>query len=225
MSDSCLLFFVRNPERDEVKTRLAATVGQNVARDLYRCFMLDMLSAFGGAGFPLTICYSPKDALDDLTGIVGEGYGFQRQYGEGLGEKMKNGMTDSFAQGFDPVIVIGSDIPDLPVAFIRESFAALQTYDSVIGPALDGGYYLIGFKQEGFLPEAFQGIGWGTGTVLTRTLDILGDNQRTAYLLPSLRDIDTLEDLKVFFEKHKHTPQSLRTMTYLNNSQILEGFG
>jgi rSAM/selenodomain-associated transferase 1 len=222
LNDRCILFFVRNPERGEVKTRLAATLGQNVARDLYRCFILDMLSALESTGFPITICYYPEDALDDVKGIVGEGYAFQSQYGEDLGERMKNGMMDSFAQDFDPVIVIGSDIPDLPLAFIQESFAALQTYDTVIGPALDGGYYLIGFKEESLLPEAFQGIGWGTDTVLTRTLDILGANQCRFYLLPPLQDIDTLEDLKVFFEKHKHAPHSLRTMTYLNDSQILE---
>ena len=222
MEDGRLLFFVRNPERGEVKTRLAATLGQNVARDLYRCFILDMLSALESTGFHITICYYPEDALDDLKRIVGEGYAFQTQYGEDLGERMKNGMTDSFAQDFDPVIVIGSDIPDLPLAFIQESFAALQTYDTVIGPALDGGYYLIGFKQESFLAEAFIGIEWGTNMVLTRTLAVLRDNQRTAYLLPPLRDIDALEDLKVFFEKHKHAPHSLRTMTYLNDSEILE---
>ena len=222
MKDRCILFFVRNPERGEVKTRLAATLGHNVARHLYRCFILDMLSALESTAFPITICYYPKDALDDVKGIVGDGYAFQPQYGEDLGERMKNGMMDSFAQGFDPVIVIGSDIPDLPVAFIRESFAALQTYDTVIGPALDGGYYLIGFKEESLLPEAFQGIGWGTDTVLTRTVDILGANQCRFYLLPPLRDIDTLEDLRGLFQKHEGTPNCQRTMSYLNNSQILE---
>jgi rSAM/selenodomain-associated transferase 1 len=222
LNDRCILFFVRNPERGEVKTRLAATLGQNVARDLYRCFILDMLSALESTGFPFVICYYPEDALDDLKGIVGDRYAFQPQYGEDLGERMKNGMVDSFAQGLDQAIVIGSDIPDLPQAFIRESFAALETYDSVIGPAFDGGYYLIGFKQKSFLPEVFQGIEWGMDSVLTRTLDILRDNQHTAYLLPSLRDIDTVEDLRGLFQKHEGTPNCQRTMSYLNNSQILE---
>jgi rSAM/selenodomain-associated transferase 1 len=222
LNDRCILFFVRNPERGEVKTRLAATLGQNVARDLYRCFILDMLSALQRAGFPVIICYYPEDALDDLKGIVGEGYVFKSQHGADLGERMARSITDAFAQGFDRAIVIGSDIPDLPQAFIQESFAALETYDSVIGPAFDGGYYLIGFKQVSFLPEVFQGIEWGTDTVLTRTLSILGANERTAYLLPPLRDIDTVEDLKVLCEKHKNTPHCPRTMTYLNDSQILE---
>jgi rSAM/selenodomain-associated transferase 1 len=222
LNDRCILFFVRNPERGEVKTRLAATLGQNVARDLYRCFILDMLSALQRAGFPVIICYYPEDALDDLKGIVGEGYVFKSQHGADLGERMARSITDAFAQGFDRAIVIGSDIPDLPGAFIQESFAALETYDSVIGPAFDGGYYLIGFKQVSFLPEAFKGIEWGTDTVLTRTLSILGANERTAYLLPPLRDMDTVEDLKVLCEKHKNTPHCPRTMTYLNDSQILE---
>jgi rSAM/selenodomain-associated transferase 1 len=222
LNDRCILFFVRNPERGEVKTRLAATLGQNVARDLYRCFILDMLSALQRAGFPVIICYYPEDALDHLKGIVGEGYVFKSQHGADLGERMARSITDAFAQGFDRAIVIGSDIPDLPGAFIQESFAALETYDSVIGPAFDGGYYLIGFRQESFLPEAFKGIEWGTNTVLTQTLGILRDHQRTAYLLPPLRDIDTLEDLRGLFQKHEGTPNCQRTMSYLNNSQILE---
>jgi rSAM/selenodomain-associated transferase 1 len=222
LGDGCLLFFVRNPDRGEVKTRLAATLGQNVARDLYRCFIPDMLSALERTGFPITICYYPEDALDDLKRIVGEGYAFQSQCGEDLGERMKNGMLDSFARGFDQAIVIGSDIPDLPGAFIRESFAVLETYDSVIGPAFDGGYYLIGFQRSTFLPEAFQGVQWGTEIVLKQTLAIFRNNHRTAYLLPPLRDIDTLEDLKGLFKKNKDISRCPRTMSYLNDSQILE---
>jgi hypothetical protein len=197
-------------------------LGQNVARDLYRCFILDMLSALESTGFPFVICYYPEDALDDLKGIVGDRYAFQPQYGEDLGERMKNGMVDSFAQGSNRAIVIGSDIPDLPGAFIQESCATLETYDSVIGPALDGGYYLIGFQRSSFLPEAFQGIEWGTDSVLTRTLDILGANQCRFYLLPPMTDIDTVEDLKVLCEKYKNTPHCPRTMSYLENSEILE---
>ena len=222
MGDRCLLFFVRNPERGEVKTRLAATLGQNVARDLYRCFILDMLSALGSTGFPITICYYPEDARDNIERLVGEGYAFKSQRGADLGERMAKSITDAFAQGSDRAIVIGSDVPDLPAAFIDESFAALEVYDSVLGPALDGGYYLIGFQCATFLPEAFQGVHWGTDMVLRQTLDIFRDNQHTAYLLPPLRDIDNPEDLKVLFEKHKNTPHCLRTMNYLNDSQILE---
>ena len=132
-------------------------------------------------------------------------------------------MADAFAGGFDRAIVVGSDVPDLPEAFMQESFAALEAYDSVIGPALDGGYYLIGFKRETFLPEVFQGIEWGTDRVLTRTLDIFGEHQRTAYLLPPLRDIDTPEDLRGSFQKNKDTPNCPHTMAYLNESKLLEG--
>jgi rSAM/selenodomain-associated transferase 1 len=181
-----------------------------------------MLSALQSAGSPIIICYYPEDALDTLKRTVGEGYAFKSQHGADLGERMARSITDAFAQGSDRAVVIGSDVPDLPEAFVQESFAALETYDSVIGPSFDGGYYLIGFKQESFLAEAFNGIEWGTNMVLTQTLGILRDHQRTAYLLPPLRDIDTVEDLKVFCEKHKNTSHCPQTMTYLNNSQVLE---
>lgn len=222
MNDKCLLFFVRNPERGPVKTRLAEVVGQETARDLYRNFILDMLSGLEKANHPVIICNYPEDALDDIRRVVGEGYTLKPQQGDDLGERMERGIADAFAQGFDQALVIGSDIPDLPVECIDEAFAALQAYDAVIGPALDGGYYLIGFKRESFLPEAFQGINWGTDAALRQTIDVLRDNQRTTYVLPLLTDIDTVEDLKAFFQKHRGTPNCPRTMAYLKQAKLFE---
>ena len=112
-------------------------------------------------------------------------------------------------------------MPDLPVEIIDKWFAALEVYDSVLGPSLDGGYYLIGFQRASFLPEVFRGIEWGTDIVLRQTLDIFRDNKRTVHLLPPLRDIDTPEDLKAFFQKNRGTPKCPHTMAFLNQSKLL----
>jgi len=221
LDDRCLLFFVRNPERGAVKTRLGGALGEQGTRDLYRNFVLDMLSQLQGGIYRLIICYHPEDALEDVKRIVGEGYHFQPQRGDDLGLKMEQCFTSAFSDGFNRAVVVGSDVPDLPAEFIDKSFAALEVYDSVLGPSLDGGYYLIGFQRNSFLPEAFRGIEWGTDMVLRQTLDIFQDNKRTVHLLLPLRDIDTPEDLKAFFQKNRGTPNCPHTMAFLNQSKLL----
>jgi len=212
---------VRNPERGAVKTRLGGALGEQGTRDLYRNFVLDMLSQLQGGSYHLIICYHPEDALEDVKRIVGESYHFQAQRGDDLGMKMEQCLAHAFSNGFDRAVVIGSDVPDLPGEIIDESLAVLKVFDCVVGPSLDGGYYLIGFQRASFLPEAFRGIEWGTDIVLRQTLDIFWDNKRTVHLLPPLRDIDTPEDLKAFFQKNRGTPNCPHTMAFLNQSKLL----
>jgi len=94
------------------------------------------------------------------------------------------------------VVLVGSDIPDLPLEFIEEAFTSLEEKDVVIGPSLDGGYYLIGFKDKKFSPQAFKGIPWSTERVFEETMKILKHEGLTVHALKPQRDIDTVEDLK-----------------------------
>jgi rSAM/selenodomain-associated transferase 1 len=119
------------------------------------------------------------------------------QAGEDLGERMKNGFVEALSMNFKRVVLIGSDIPDLPLEFIEEAFTSLQEKDAVIGPALDGGYYLIGFKKETFSPRVFEGIHWSTESVFEKTLKVLQQEGLTVHTLQPLRDIDTVEDLRI----------------------------
>jgi len=196
MDDRCLLLFIRNPQKGKVKTRLAATIGDDVTLELYRQFVLSMLSTIKKGGFPFHICLHPKRALNDLKGWLGPEYRYLPQRGRDLGERMKNGFLDTFTRGFEKVVLIGSDIPDLPPSFIEEAFASLSEMDAVIGPSYDGGYYLIGFKNESFSPRVFEGIAWGTEKIFKGTIQILRDEKRKLYILPRWRDIDSIEDLK-----------------------------
>lgn len=220
MDDRCLLFFVKNPERGTVKTRLASSVGEEVARDLYKNFILDMLAALEKRDFALSICFYPEDALKDLKKMLGGKYRYLPQKGEDLGRRMEHGLHQAFCWGFHRVVIIGSDLPDLPMEIVVQAFNFLEGVDSVIGPTFDGGYYLIGFHRGGFLPETFRGIQWGTGTVLKQTMDILRGHKLTTHLLPSWRDIDTFEDLKQFFDNNKDTSNCPRTMAYLRTAKL-----
>jgi len=221
LDDRCLLFFVRNPDGGTGKSRLADTVGKTVALELYKNFIFDMLAALEKRTFPLYCCFYPEDALPDMQRIIGAQYHYLPQKGDDLGARMAHCFRQAFSKDFKRVILIGSDLPDLPGEIIDEAFGSLEDADSVIGPSIDGGYYLIGFKKENFTPEIFNGITWSTETVLQKTLAILKRHKRTVHHLPRWRDIDTLEDLRLFFERNRDTLMGPRTMTYLKDNDIL----
>jgi hypothetical protein len=122
------------------------------------------------------------------------------QQGEDLGERMKNGFVEAFAMDFKRVVLIGSDIPDLSLELIDEAFTSLREKDAVIGPSLDGGYYLIGFKNKTFSSQVFKGIPWSTERIFEQTTKILEREGLTVHFLKPLRDIDTIEDLRNLYE-------------------------
>jgi len=208
MDDRCLLFFIKNPEKGKVKTRLASAMGHEMAVKLYRRFLLEMLSTLNRGTFLFYLCFYPGDSLNDLKHWLGDHYLYTPQNGENLGERMKNGFMEAFAIGFKRVVLIGSDIPDLSLEFIEEAFHSLQEKDAVIGPSLDGGYYLIGFKDKTFSLQVFKGIPWSTERVFDETMKVLKQGSLAVHTLPPLRDIDTIDDLgslsKSLWASHKN---------------------
>jgi rSAM/selenodomain-associated transferase 1 len=196
LDDRCLLFFVKNPERGKVKSRLATAIGEDLAVRLYKNLVAQMLSTLKAGTFPLYVCFFPKNAQKPIKNWLGREYRYIPQNGKDLGERMKNGFIEAFEMGFKRVVLIGSDIPDLPSEFIEKAFITLNKSDVVIGPAFDGGYYLIGFKDKPFFPQLFEGIAWGTKNVFNETMKKLKRSRREFQTLPYQRDIDTAEDLK-----------------------------
>lgn len=196
LDDRCLLFFVKYPEKGKVKSRLAAVIGDDSAVSLYKNLVAQMLSTLKEGTFPLYICFFPKNAQKPIKNWLGREYRYIPQNGKDLGERMRNGFIGGFAMGYKRVVLIGSDIPDLPMKYIEEAFKSLKEMDAVIGPAFDGGYYLIGFNQSTFSPQVFEGIAWGTENVFDETMKKLKRFRRAVHTLPYHRDIDTAEDLK-----------------------------
>jgi rSAM/selenodomain-associated transferase 1 len=194
--DRCLLFFMKSPEKGKVKSRLAGVIGDGLAVKLYKKFAMQMLSTLQKGDFPFHVCFYPEDALMGLKEWLGDQYRYIPQKGKNLGERMRNGFMEAFDMGFKRVVLIGSDIPDLPMEFIQEAFTFLKKSDVVIGPAYDGGYYLIGFKDNTFSPQIFEGITWGTKGVFDQTMKKLRRFRRVVYTLRYRRDIDTVEDLR-----------------------------
>ena len=195
---------------------LSADLNETIAVELYRSFVLDLLSMLEKLALPFQICFSPENSLEKFIGWLGDKYTYIPQQGEDLGQRMENALAQAFAQGFNRAIIMGSDSPDLPEELIHEAFSLLETHDAVIGPSVDGGYYLIGFRNDAFLPEAFEGIQWSTDTVFAETLKILEEAELSVYKLTEWQDIDTLADLKSMFLRNKSKDfRSARTMSYI----------
>jgi rSAM/selenodomain-associated transferase 1 len=215
-SKRIILFFVKFPDPGRVKTRLSRVLGDERGAALYSNFVLDMLDTLVLSGYPLAVCFAPQARMEAFKSWLGHGWRYLPQEGDNLGERMKKGFQDAFRMGYQQAILIGSDFPDLPHEIIGEAFASLERHPGVIGPALDGGYYLIGFGRETFVPLIFDGILWGGDAVLQRTLSRFKEMRQPVHILPAWNDVDTPEDLLDLYRRGKgtHFARS-KTMTFL----------
>jgi len=218
----CLLLFLKYPERGKVKSRLAKDLNKDITLLLYKNFVLDLLDTLKKKNFSLRICFYPPDSKGKVKEWLGNSYLYMPQKGKDLGERMKNAFKTVYSEGFSKVVLIGSDIPDLNVKVLNEAYEC-DDCDTVIGPSSDGGYYLIGFKNNTFMPEIFDGIQWGSGTVFKKTIEILKRNNRRVHILPEWQDIDRLDDLRALFDRNRDTEfANSRTMTFLSaNSRTI----
>jgi len=216
-----ILLFVKYPEPGKVKTRLESLLNQADIARLYFCFVMDLLETLGGTGCLVDIIYDPPEKEREMARLFGDGYVYRPQEGTDLGERMKNAFQSSFAEGMTSVVLIGSDLPDLPRSVLREAFSSLETKDGVLGPSVDGGYYLVGFRKGGFFPAVFDGIPWSTDLVLSETMRRFSAAGRSISLLPSGRDLDNPEDLQDFRRRNMASHFArFRTMNFLNQLEF-----
>jgi len=214
--NNCLLLFVKSPIKGQVKTRLAAETSEDFAVELYKCFVEDTISLTENLDVYLEVCFCPANRKITFSEWLGEQHCYRAQNGNNLGEKLRNAFENAFEEGFANVVAIGSDSPDLPANYLSESFESLAEYDAAIGPANDGGYYLIGFSKEGFISEVFDNISWSTDSVFEQTVSILKQHGRKMHLLPLWHDVDTIENLQSLLLRTKSTAfENSRTYSYL----------
>jgi len=188
MEKGVLLVFQKNESLGNVKTRLAVKVGDAKALEIYRQLVRTTYSSLVGLTFPIWVFFS--DFIPQHPDYSPTKSFLQR--GEDLGVRMKNAFSDAFDLGVEKVILIGTDCPYLDFTRIHDAFACLDNSDLVLGPAEDGGYYLIGLKKNAdFL---FEGLTWSTSLVLAQTLAKAENQGMIVKQLPVLGDIDTLED-------------------------------
>jgi rSAM/selenodomain-associated transferase 1 len=222
---NCVLFFVKYPMAGKVKTRLAEQLDQDSATELYRNFITDILATLKSLDVNLRIVFDPPDSKDQFQQWLGKEYSYIPQAGQDLGQKMKNAFVQAFSEGFNSVVVIGSDSPDLPQEYLELAFGALDTNDVIIGPSSDGGYYLMGFTRNSFLPDAFERISWSSDKVFEQTVNILKQHRESLYLLPLWHDVDTPADLKSFLQRNEKSAfLKSATMCYLIKHKLGDMF-
>jgi len=198
-----LVIFAREPLPGRVKSRLAASIGDHYAAELYET----MLSAVLKMCRQLTDVDSVVfwDCEEDSLQLLAERYNCcsRRQIEGDLGQRMQAALSEMFASGSEICCIIGSDAPDLPASFIKEAFYLLtaQQADAVFGPCHDGGYYLLGLSR--LWPQLFADIDWGTPQVLQQSLLAAEGTGIKVSLLLEWYDIDTYDDLKKFRVRKK----------------------
>ncbi len=197
---SGVIIFAKDFQTSDVKTRLAATTSTDFAINFYKNSLIDTVNSVKDSGFPYFIFSYPdifSFKAEDGSAIIKSAY---KQAGYDLGEKMFNAFDLIFQHNFDCAIIIGSDTPQINGKIVTESLNSLSVYDTVLGPASDGGYYLIGFRRGALILDIFKNIEWSTPEVFKHTVKKIDENGLSTNFVEELRDIDTIEDLRNFYQ-------------------------
>jgi len=194
MHKNLLLIFTRNPELGKVKTRLAKTVGDETALEIYKFLLEKTRDESRKVNADKAVYYSVKARDNDIWDA--QTYQKFAQKGEDLGHRMQYAFEQGFKTGYEKVLIIGSDLYDLSSENIDYAFNTLDNHDVVLGPAEDGGYYLLGMNT--LHASVFRKKEWGASTVLKDTLGNLTHQQ--VKLLETKNDIDLYEDIESISE-------------------------
>ena len=190
MSKNLLLIFTRNPELGKVKTRLAKSIGKEKALQVYIELLQQTKRFTENLPCDKIVYYSENISFKDIWEL--HTYRKELQSGNDLGSRMANAFEKGFSEAYNKIIIIGSDLYDLTSDIILEAFESLDSNNVVLGPAADGGYYLLGMKE--LIPSIFQNKEWGTSSVFSSTLKDIADKK--VFLTKELNDIDVVDDLE-----------------------------
>ena len=206
-----LIVFVKAPVAGKVKTRLQPHLAPDKIVKLYKSFIKEIISkCVRLKGVDKFLGCAPTKDNDFLKGIT-KTYKIKsfNQRGNDLGEKIVNAFRDYFKKRYTEIVIIGSDSPTIPAAYIEKAFSELKKNDFVIGPCCDGGLYLVGAKKK-IITEIFQDMPWDTSEVLNKTLKKVNSLDIRFSMLPFWYDVDTINDLR-FLENH---------LKYLNKKKV-----
>ena len=202
---TALVIFAKAPIPGEVKTRLCPPLTPDEAATLHGSFVLDMLERSKTAVVKLKLPFDRYLACAPSSTLVffkimeeRQGEKLIDQTGDDLGARLSQTFETMFARGYTRVLIVGTDVPSLPLDHYQQALALLESHDLVLGPALDGGYYLIGLKRTAH--DLFVGIPWSTERVLGMTQDKATTLGLKTASIPPWRDVDTIDDLHALIE-------------------------
>ncbi len=196
MKDQQVLgLFAKWPTPGRVKSRLAAETTPEWAAQVADSFLRDIVDRCCRLDVHRVLAYSPPDSKAEFEEMLGGRFELMPQHDGDLGTRLAVFVSHWFQRGTRSVVLIGMDSPTLPLPSLRQAFESLEDVDVVIGPATDGGYYLIGFNQ--FAPALFEGIAWSTESVLVETVEKVHELKLRLSMLPPWYDVDTLADWRM----------------------------
>jgi rSAM/selenodomain-associated transferase 1 len=211
-----LFIVARTPIAGQTKTRLGAHLGHEAATSLYSAFLRDLGVRFTEAaavdGYDLYWHYTAPDEWDESTAqetfaqAAPLGGRLLRQLGADLGERLRHGFQALRERGYERIVVIGSDSPQIPAEWVRDAFAALRNDDVVIGPARDGGYYLLGLRAESNLPDFFTGVRMSALDTCAQTIERARRRNLSVAYTPRSFDVDEVDDLRLLRETLRTAP-------------------
>tara|TARA_B100001029_G_C15029707_1_gene436079 strand:+ start:761 stop:1354 length:594 start_codon:yes stop_codon:yes gene_type:complete len=182
------MVFIKDSSKYPVKTRLKTSIGKNKSIWVYNQILKKTVLVLKNIKTDIAVFH--YNSIISKNPFKNFSKWNKIQIGKNLGEKISNAFNWGFEKGYKKIIIIGSDLWDLNEEIINKGFLELNKNKVVIGPSIDGGYYLLGLNKK--MPKIFEGIKWGTQSVLAETLKLL---EHEPYILPELNDIDTFEDL------------------------------
>ena len=192
--------FAKKSEPGRVKTRLAKDLGDELAARIHEAMLLDWLDIWGSERFLApggrrVVVFDPPDAGPWFDDAVPASFALQPQASGDLGTRMRSFFEGEFEDGAERVVLVGADSPTLDPSIVISAFLCLEGRDIVLGPATDGGYYLVGCRPP--VPPIFEEMDWSTPEVLSRTIDKLQETGLSLAILPPWYDIDTVDDWRM----------------------------
>ena len=192
-STDCLAVFAKHWTPGVAKTRLGEQIGDRRAVEIYRLLLGTTLSRFESIETDRCLVFAPAEQREDFVDLA-DNWQLTPQVEGNLGARLHAFFASQFHSGYQRVLVVGADSPNLPLAHIDQAWQLLDEYAVVLGPTDDGGYYLIGAAEK--TPPALEGIPWGSSDVWEATLAALGRAGVQHAVLPAWYDIDRLPDLR-----------------------------
>lgn len=198
MSAGRVIVFVKAPRPGFVKTRIAASLDDESASAIYQALVGLTLSRLSDAK-DVELRFTPDDAAVEIEAWKRPGWRLRAQGDGDLGARIDRAVADAFNEGIEGVVVLGTDCPEFTLDDVAGAWNALREHEVVVGPAVDGGYWLIGMGCR--QPELFTGIPWSTGQVFEVTMERARAAGLRVATLRSLRDVDTLEDWRAWLRE------------------------
>jgi hypothetical protein len=190
MKKAALIILQKNEELGKVKTRLAVTVGEEKALEIYRILISYTYQVI--QDLPLTTYIFFSNFIPNSVADIPSNFVLRLQEGENLGERMSNAFQLLFKSGYQRILILGTDCAQLESRHITDAIQKLDEKDVVIGPAEDGGYYLLGMKKS--TTSLFEGIEWSTSQVFSQTIEKLTRAELSYGIIETLSDVDVEED-------------------------------